>query len=89
MRVHAGAGSLIGLPAIIGKKPYSMTATSSGNIDIRQLGADDFTKMIQDEPRLSMNVLQILADEIHSAREAFATLMAESPSAEVKLHSFN
>jgi len=79
MHVCAGAGSLIGLPAIIGSKPYTMTATASCAVEVRQLSADDFTQMMQDEPRLSLNVLQILAGEIQSARGAFANQMAEFP----------
>lgn len=77
MRVHAGAGSLIGLPAIIGKKPYTMTAKASKGVDVRQLSADDFVQLLQDEPRLTLNVLQILAGEIHSQRAALSNLMTE------------
>jgi CRP-like cAMP-binding protein len=77
MRVHAVAGSLIGLPAVIGKRPYTMTANASRGVDVCQLGSDDFSQLIEDEPRLSLNVLRILAGEIHSARAAFSNLMTE------------
>jgi CRP-like cAMP-binding protein len=73
MCVRAGVGSLIGLPAIIGGKPYTMTAKAVSDVDVRQMGADDFTRMIREEPRLSLNVLQILAGEIHSARGALSS----------------
>jgi CRP-like cAMP-binding protein len=77
MRVHAGTGSLIGLPAIIGNKPYTMTAKATRDVDVRQLSSDDFVQLLQDEPRLTLNVLQILAGEIHSQRAAFSNLMTE------------
>ena len=73
MLVTAGAGSLIGLPAIIGKKPYTMTAKVLEGVDVCQLWSEDFHQLLQDQPRLSLNVLQILAGEIHSARGALSS----------------
>ena len=75
MRVTGGPGSLIGLPAIIGRKPYTMTAKILGDADVCQLWSEDFYALMQDEPRLALNVLRILAGEIHSSREALSNLI--------------
>ena len=67
-RVSALAGSLVGLSAVIAKRPYIMTATASEDAYVCDLSADAFNRFVQENPRFSMNDLQILAGAIHSAR---------------------
>jgi CRP-like cAMP-binding protein len=70
MFVRAGAGSLVGLPAIVGNKPYSMTAAPCAGADIREISGSDFNDLIGKNPLLAMKVLQVLAAEIHLARRS-------------------
>lgn len=72
MRVTARAGSLIGLPAILDNRPYSLTATACADAEIRLLPAEDFHKLLDSRPELCLNVLKILSGEIRSMRQAFA-----------------
>lgn len=68
MCVRAGSGSLVGLPAVVGDKPYSMTAAPCDGADIREISSSDFKDLISGNPNLAMKVLQILAAEVHLAR---------------------
>jgi CRP-like cAMP-binding protein len=65
-RVRAGKGSLLGLPAIVGNEPYSMTATLMVDSEICRISRDDFHQLTQQNPRLCCNILQILAGEVHA-----------------------
>ena len=62
-------GSLLGLPAIMGNKPYSLTATAVGQVEVCRISRDDFKQMILQD-RLCFDVVRILAGEVHSARVA-------------------
>jgi CRP-like cAMP-binding protein len=63
------AGSLLGLPAIMGNKPYSMTATAVRQAEVYRISRDDFKQMIV-QAELCFDVVRILAGEVHSARVA-------------------
>lgn len=74
-RVRATKGSLAGLPAIVGNKPYSMSATVIRDGEICRISREDFHDLTQRNPRLCCNVLQILAGEVHGARKALSKLL--------------
>ena len=74
-RVRATKGSLVGLPAIVGNEPYSMTAEVMRDSEICKISRDDFHELTQKNPRLCCNVLQILAGEVHEARKALSRLL--------------
>ncbi|MFP5209459.1 MAG: cyclic nucleotide-binding domain-containing protein [Acidobacteriota bacterium] len=40
------AGSLLALPAIMGNKPYSLTATTVGQVEVYRISRNDFKEMI-------------------------------------------
>ena len=73
--VRAKQGSLVGLPAIVGNEPYSMTAKAIRDSQICQISRDDFHRLMQQNPGLCCNVLQILAGEVHGARKALSKLL--------------
>ena len=75
MVVRAGPGSVLGLPAIVGDKPYTMSAKTRGESAICQIPVEQFRQMIQDNPKVSFNILQIMAGEIRSARRALSALI--------------
>ena len=76
MRVRAGAGSLIGLPAVVSNEPYSLTATASTDAEILQIGPEEFCRLVESRPGLCVEALKILAAEIRSVRKALADFLS-------------
>ena len=72
--VQVGAGSLLGLPAVIGSKPYSLTAKAATGAEFSFVSCEDFIHLMQSEPALSFRVLQVLAEQIRFGREALSHL---------------
>ena len=70
--VEAGPGSLLGVPAVIGSKPYSLTAEAMEGAELSLLPAEYFVYLMHTEPMLSFRVLKVLAEEVRFARDAFA-----------------
>lgn len=78
MAVRVLAGSLLGLPAVMGDKPYSLTAIAVGQVEVLRISCDDFKQMIVQE-ELCFDVVRILASEVHSARVALAECPNRQP----------
>jgi CRP-like cAMP-binding protein len=78
LRTVAGAGSLLGLPAVIGSKPYSLTAKARQGARLSFVRSDDFLQIMQAQPLIMFRVLQVLAQEIRAAREAFSDFVDAS-----------
>jgi CRP-like cAMP-binding protein len=74
MSAEAIAGSLLGLPGLIGNQPYTLTAIARKNAEISFITRDDFTGIMRSDPPLSLKVLQVLAAEVRSARHAIFQL---------------
>jgi CRP-like cAMP-binding protein len=70
MCLRVAAGSLIGLPAIIGNKHYTLTATARKGSEVKFLACDDFEDLTRANPSLSFKVLEVLAAEVRAARNA-------------------
>lgn len=69
-------GCLIGLPAIAGNHPYSMTATVTKYSLLHAISMGMFREIVGRNPRLSFRVLEILAAEVRSARLLVATALS-------------
>jgi CRP-like cAMP-binding protein len=67
---EAGSGSLLGLPGLIGNEPYTLTATARSGAELGFVPRKEFTELMQSYPLLSLKVLQVLAAEVRSARQA-------------------
>lgn len=65
---RAVPGSLIGLPAVAGNQPYSMTATATRDSGLHAISIPIFREIVGRNPRLSFRVLEVLAAEVRSAR---------------------
>ena len=74
MCLHAAAGSLLGLPAIVGNQPYTMTAMAHKGSEVRFVTRNDFEDIMRGEPALYPKVLQILAAEVGRARQALSEI---------------
>jgi CRP-like cAMP-binding protein len=72
MCLHAGSGSLLGLPGVIGKEPYTLTAMVRQGSEVRFVTRENFEQIVEEEPELYSSVLQVLAAEVRFARLALA-----------------
>ena len=70
MTFQATSGSLLGLPGLIGNEPYTLTATALSGAQLKFVDRDSFLSLMQSDPLLSLKVLQVLAAEVRSARNA-------------------
>ena len=74
MSIQAEAGSLLGLPGLIGNQPYTLTAIDRDGAQVSYVSRDQFTGLMQADPMLSLRILQVLAAEVRSARRALSDL---------------
>ncbi len=74
------AGSLLGLPGLIGNQPYSLTATAHAGARVSYIPRDDFTALMQADPPLSLKILQVLAAEVRSARGRYLDACLNCPT---------
>lgn len=70
MCVEIGAGSLLGLPGLLANQPYSMTARAQQGAQVRYISRAEFTEFMQNSPQLALKILQVLAAEVRTARQA-------------------
>jgi CRP-like cAMP-binding protein len=70
LRIEPGPGSVLGLPGIIGNRPYSLTAVAHSGASVGFVARDDFLRIMDQDPALSFKVLQVLAAEVRTARQA-------------------
>ena len=74
MSVEAVPGSVLGLPAVIGSQPYSLTAKAHHGSWVGFISCSDFNTFMQTDSALMVKVLQVLANEVRSARIAITQL---------------
>jgi CRP-like cAMP-binding protein len=74
VRIRAGSGSLLGIPAVVGNQPYSMTAKACWDAEIFRLSSVVFNDLLKTEPKMQQAVLLILAGEVRVARQALSDL---------------
>jgi CRP/FNR family cyclic AMP-dependent transcriptional regulator len=68
--VNALPGSLLGLPALVSDKPYSLTATARAGAKVSFVSRADFLALVQADPQMSLKMLRVLAAEVRTARQA-------------------
>ena len=78
MSGQAAAGSLLGLPGLIGNEPYTLTAIAGAGAQLSFVTGDKFTALMRTDPFLALKVLQVLAAEVRSARNAILQRGAKS-----------
>jgi CRP-like cAMP-binding protein len=74
LSMQVGAGSLLGLPGLIGNEPYTLSALALDGARLSFVTHDDFNALMQSDPGLALKVLQVLAAEVRSARHAVQDL---------------
>jgi CRP-like cAMP-binding protein len=68
--IPAMPGSLLGLPALISNQTYSLSAIAHSGAQVSFVSRDDFFALVQADPTLSLKMLQVLAAEVRTARQA-------------------
>ncbi len=72
MSIQASAGSLLGLPGLVGNEPCSLTAIARNGARLSFVSRDEVTRLMRTNPMLALKMLQVLAAELCSARRALA-----------------
>ena len=63
-------GSVLGLPGLIGNEPYTLTAVAHPGAELGYISRKQFLALMSSDQLLSFKVLQVLAAEVRSARNA-------------------
>jgi len=63
-------GSLLGLPALVGNEPYSLTARALKGSQFSYVKREEFQKLLEEDPQLPLKILHVLAAEVRAARQA-------------------
>ena len=58
----AEEGSLLGLPATVQRKPYSLTVEATSPAEVRVVSGKQFRKLLSMNTALGMNIVTMLAD---------------------------
>ena len=74
MSIQATAGSLLGLPGLISNEPYTLTAIARSGARLSFVPRDEFNSLMRADPLLALKMLQVMAAELRSARQALANL---------------
>jgi CRP/FNR family transcriptional regulator, polysaccharide utilization system transcription regulator len=72
MSVLASPGSLLGLPALVGNEPYTLTAIAFQGAELDFVTREDFSSLMITEPAIAAKVLRVLAAEVRTARRALS-----------------
>ena len=72
MSITLFPGSLLGLPALIGNEPYTLTATAQKGAEFGFVSREDFNSLMLTDPSLAVRVLRVLAAEVRTARHAIS-----------------
>jgi CRP-like cAMP-binding protein len=73
-----GPGYLLGLPAIMGDRPYSLTAETLDHCVLSALDKDRMMKLLAERNDLSLQAVAMLADEVARMRKHLAKTAAVS-----------
>ena len=73
LREAAANGSLFGLPGVVGGMPYSLSVTVQKGAKVSFIPRDQFSQIMMTEPALAVQVLQVLAAEVRSARSGMVS----------------
>jgi len=65
-------GSLLGLPALVGNEPYTLTANAEKDAELGFVTKEDFNSLMLSDPSLTLRVLRVLAAEVRTARHAIS-----------------
>ena len=62
-------GSVLGLPGLVGNRPYTLTAIARADARLSFITRSHFDIILQHDSLLAIKVTQVLAAEVHTARQ--------------------
>ena len=77
VHLSVGSGSILGLPAIVGNEPFTLSAIAHDGTEVGFVARKDFEELIQAQPSLYPKMLEVLAAEVRSARLALTGMMGK------------
>jgi CRP-like cAMP-binding protein len=66
------ARSLLGLPAVIGNLPYTLTAIACCGARVSAISREKFIGLMRHEPLITFKLLEVLAAHVHSVHSALS-----------------
>jgi CRP-like cAMP-binding protein len=75
-----GAGSILGLPAVVANEPYSLSAMVRERSQVSFVEIAVFEELMREQPSLFPKVLEVLAAEVRSARNALTGILGRLAS---------
>jgi CRP/FNR family transcriptional regulator len=77
IHLTVGPGSILGVPAVVAKEPYTLGAKAGVAAEVNFVELRAFEDLMQSEPSLFPLVLAVLAAEVRSARIALTGVMTK------------
>ncbi len=74
LQIQVSANSLLGVPAVVGSQPYTLTAAALRGAEVAFVPREDFTRLIATAPHLMLKVVALLAGEVRSARQRISQI---------------
>jgi CRP-like cAMP-binding protein len=74
LQILVSADSLLGVPAVVGSHPYSLTAAALRGAEVAYIPREDFSRLIAAAPHLMLKVVALLAGEVRSARQRISQI---------------
>src|SRR3954471_3788368 len=69
---NAVSGCLLGVPASINRKPYSLTARVSEDTELRFISLENLDKLMKTDTQFTMQLVAMLSDEVRAMRGVLA-----------------
>jgi CRP-like cAMP-binding protein len=67
-------GSMLGLPGLVGNRPYTLTAIAEAGAQLSFIARAQFDTILQRDSLLAIKVTQVLAAEVRTARQTVVEL---------------
>ena len=77
MQLIIGPGSILGVPAVVTKEPYTLSAKALVGSEVGFVELSDFEDLMRTQPALFPLVLAVLASEVRASRIALTAKFAE------------
>jgi CRP-like cAMP-binding protein len=67
--LDSGPASVLGLPGLVGNRPYTLTAIARAGAQLSFITRSHFDTILQHDSLLAIKVTQVLAAEVRAARQ--------------------
>lgn len=71
-----GDGDIVGEMGVLDERPRTATVTAVENTEVMQVDKDNFLASMEQQPKLAIDFLKLLAGRIHQMNEKFKDALA-------------